>query len=323
MAEPGVREIAASHLVERVPTAGPEDAVGEAIDRLPGTAYDAAGAVYVLDGAGRLVGVVRLPDLLIADRATPLSALMEREPAAVRLEEDQERVAHAALRHGVSAVPVVDEGGRLLGVVPPRALIEILYREHVEDLHRLAGVREDAALARDALEAPPARQTADRLPWLLVGLAGSAAATAVMASFESELRERVAVAFFVPGIVYLADAIGTQTEAIAVRGLSLSRARLRDLLGQELGAGALMGLVLGAIAFPFVWLAFGEARLALAVLLALLAAGATAATVGLFLPWALARAGRDPAYGSGPLATIIQDVLSLLLYFATVRALMG
>jgi magnesium transporter len=144
------------------------------------------------------------------------------------------------------------------------------------------------------------------------------AATCVVAQFETELTRKPAIAFFVPGLVYLADAIGTQSEAVAVRGLSLSRVGVGHLLGAELRTGALIGLVLAALAFPLTWLVFGELRLALAVVLALAAACTVATVLGLLLPWALGRLGSDPAYGSGPLATIVQDVLSLLIYFACI-----
>jgi magnesium transporter len=158
---------------------------------------------------------------------------------------------------------------------------------------------------------------------LLVGLLGSVVATFVVSRFEHALEARVAVAFFVPGLVYLADAIGTQTEAVAVRGLSLSHAPLRVLLAGELDAGLLIGLTLAALTFPAVWFVFGDLYLALAVALALMVAGGVATTIGLFLPWVLYRAGKDPAFGSGPVATIIQDVLSLLIYFTIVSLLLS
>jgi len=133
------------------------------------------------------------------------------------------------------------------------------------------------------------------------------------------LETRVAVAFFVPGIVYLADAIGTQTEAIAVRGLSLSHNSINRLLQGELRTGLLIGLCLGVLSFPLVLVGIGDVRLALAVALAILTAGGVATSVGLLLPWLLYQAGKDPAFGSGPVATIIQDVLSLLIYFVIVQ----
>jgi magnesium transporter len=122
----------------------------------------------------------------------------------------------------------------------------------------------------------------------------------------------------VPGLVYLADAIGTQSEAVAVRGLSLTNVGLARLLGGELRSGLLIGLVLALLAFPMVWAGFGELRLAGAVALSLAGASAVASVLGLLLPWLLGRLGSDPAYGSGPLATIVQDVLSLLIYFGFV-----
>jgi magnesium transporter len=159
-----------------------------------------------------------------------------------------------------------------------------------------------------------------RLPWLLVGFAGSALATAAMAGFESTFSRNLAVAFFVPGIVYLADAIGTQSEAIAVRGISLTHTGIAHLLAGEVRTGMLIGGCLGLMSFLPVWLAFGDMRLAAAVASAIFAAGTVAAALGLLLPWWLARSGRDPALGSGPLATVIQDIVSLLVYFAVVQA---
>ena len=130
----------------------------------------------------------------------------------------------------------------------------------------------------------------------------------------------VAVAFFVPALVYLADAIGTQSEAIAVRGLSLTRAGIRHLLAGELRTGMLIGVALGVIAFPLIVLAFGDARLAAAVSTSIFIAGSVAAGIGIGLPWLLARRGLDPAYGSGPVATVVQDILTILVYFAVLQA---
>ncbi|HEY7758671.1 MAG TPA: magnesium transporter [Burkholderiales bacterium] len=314
-------ETAGWHLVERVPLARSHETAGEVIARLPGHAYDYAGTIFLADEGRRLLGAVPLPALLKASPGTPIVDLSE-SARAVHAGMDQEHIASHAIRHNLSAVPVTDAHGVLLGVVPPMVLLEVLRHEHVEDIHRLAGIKRETAHARTAIEAPPVRRARDRLPWLLIGLAGSVVATFVVASFERALQSRVAIAFFIPGIVYLADAIGTQTEAIAVRGLSLSHAPLARLVLGELRTGLLIGSTLGLLSFPAIWLAYADVHLALAVSLSLLAAGAVATTVGLLLPWLLAHTGRDPAFGSGPIATIIQDVLSLLIYFAIASLLL-
>lgn len=308
-------------MVRRVPTATRTDTAATVLERLAGSAFDYAGAVYVIDQAGRLGGIVPLTGLLAAAAETPMEKLVRTRIFSVTPDTDQELVASMAIHEETAAVPVVDAENRLLGVVPPLALIEVLRREHVEDLHRLAGISRESSRARHAIEAPPSRRARDRLPWLLVGLAGSILATFVVAYFEQSLQSRIAVAFFIPGIVYLADAIGTQTEAIAVRGLSLSRLSVSRLIGGEIVTGIIIGATLALIAFPPIWWWFDDVNLATAVAASLFVAGTVATTIGILFPWVLSKMGRDPAFGSGPIGTIVQDVLSLVIYFATISML--
>jgi magnesium transporter len=313
-------ETAAQHLVKRVPLAQADESVGSVITRLHSTAFDSIEAIYIVDEVGHLWGLVRLVDLLRSPKNQILSDIMTIQPPTAHPDDDQEKVAGLAVKYGISSVPVVDMSGNFLGVVPAESLISILRREHIEDLHRLTGIRNENYQARHALEAPPLQRAQDRLPWLLVGLLGSILATFVVSRFERTLEARIFVAFFVPGIVYLADAIGTQTEAIVVRGLSFNQnSSLRNLLTGELWTGLLIGFVLGGLSFPIVLVAFGNFPLAVAVALTIVTAGGVATSVGLLFPWLLYRIGKDPAFGSGPVATIVQDVTSLLIYFAIVQ----
>lgn len=321
-------ETSAAHVGGDLLVAHPGDTAAQVRARVRGHRQARWELLCVLDSGGRLVGALTAAELLaLPDEADVGQAARERHTPRIARGADQERMASLALRHGAAAMPVVDDDGRLVGVVGPARLMRILRREHVEDLHRFAGITREpppqpgAAEALEAMEAPPLRRARHRLPWLVVGLLGSMAATFIVARFESALAAKPAIAFFVPGLVYLADAIGTQSEAVAVRGLSLSHSPLARLLGSELRTGLLIGLVLALLAFPLVWGVFGELRLAAAVTLALAGASMVASVLGLLLPWALSRIGSDPAYGSGPLATIVQDVLSLLIYFGCVSAI--
>jgi magnesium transporter len=315
-------ETAASHLLTHVPIGRPWDTVAHVIAGLTGANLESADTLYVLDDKQSLVGAAPICALLRADPATRLGDVMTAGPPSVRLETDQERVATQALKHDLVSIPVVDGDGRFRGVVPPLALLRVLRHEHVEDLHRLAGIRHDTKVARAALEAPPARRARHRLPWLLVGLVGSTLSAILMSRFEGLLEAQIAVAFFIPGIVYLAGAIGTQTQAIAVRGLSLTDVPIRRMIWSEVKTGALIGTILALLAFAGVVVAFRNVRLALAVGASILSAGMTAAAVGIGFPALLAHLKGDPAFGSGPLATIVQDILSLLIYFAVVSLLM-
>src|SRR4030067_825693 len=182
---------------------------------------------------------------MAAAPAQLLAEIMNATPPKVLPDMDQEHVASLAIDAGVSAGPVVAAAGRLLGCVPAQALIAILRREHIEDMQRLVGIREHNNQALHAISATPLTRARERLPWLLVGLAGSMVATFIMSRFEQTLAAQLTIAFFVPGIVYLADAIGTQSEGIAVRGLSFNHAPLLRLILGELAPGMLVGLALG------------------------------------------------------------------------------
>jgi magnesium transporter len=309
------------HTLRDIPIATTGETAGDVQARLTQQRYDLVDPIFLCDGQRRPLGHCRLTDILAAKPSQPISDLLRDELPAVPESMDQEHAAALARRHHLTALPVIDRGGRLIGCVPPAALIDITRHEHAEDISRLAGIVHQIDHARIAAEAPPWRRLRDRLPWLIVGLIGSMVATAVVARFEHVLANQLAVAFFIPAIVYLADAIGTQTEAVAVRALSLPHGPLARMLIGEVATGALIGGALGAITWIAVLLAFQDMRLATAVGAAILVAGSVATSCGLLLPWLLAKLGTDPAFGSGPVATVIQDVLSLLIYFVIVGAL--
>lgn len=309
-------ETAANLAVARVPMFSAILSAAGARALLHEMPFDSVDAVLVLDDEGHYAGTARLQDVLNAPDETSLSSLVRKDWPVVGPDIDQEHAAALAHQHGVATIPVVAADGRPLGLIPALALLETLAQEHHEDMHRLAGILRQRSGARHALDDPPLSRAGQRLPWLLVGLALSTGATAMMAGFEHALKANIVIAFFIPALVYLADAVGTQTEAIVVRALSLRMRPLGPLLLAEVATGALIGLPLALLAFLGIWLVFQDFRLAIGVAVALFAASTIASVLGLLLPWLLARLGTDPAFGSGPVATIIQDVLTIAIYFA-------
>ena len=265
----------------------------------------------------------RIRDLLTAPPGAMAGCLARRDWPTADPELDQELALERAVAAGVSTLPVVDGAGQALGCIPAHTLLEILAAEHREDVHRMAGILRENASGRHALEDAPLVRFRRRFPWLVAGLALSTAGTAVMASFEALLSRNVVVAFFIPALVYLTDAIGTQTEAIAVRGLSMTRRPFSRVLLGEIATGALIGCALAAVAIVGIWLVYSDIRLAVGVGLSLVVAGTLASAIGLTLPWLLSRVHIDPALGSGPVATIIQDVLTLLVYFTVLSVMLG
>ena len=231
-------------------------------------------------------------------------------------EDDQERIAMLAMQLNMIAVPVVDGEGRLLGAVPPEALFRILRHEHMEDLQQLAGISPHEQGPTVALDAPLSDRFRRRLPWLVVGLFASSVITLVMAGFEDSLSANVAVAFFVPALVYIAGAIGTQAVSVAVRGLSADDVAIASLLRDEMIIGML--LAPPSASFPRLWffLPLVTPNCHWRWGLRCLGAERFPRSLGSRFP-----GYSDPALGSGPICTVIQDVASLMIYFALVGIL--
>jgi len=305
---------AAAHATDRVPMARPAQPVAEVRAALAGRSFESADDVAVLNGS-LLAGVVPIERLLSAPPQARIGDVMDPDPPVVAPGTDQEVAAWRMVERGESSIAVVDADGRFVGLVPPYRMLSVLLTEHDEDLARLGGYLAGSAQARRAAEERIARRLWHRLPWLLLGLLGAMASAVIVAAFEHELEQKVLLAFFVPGVVYMADAVGTQTEAVVIRGLSVG-VRLRPIVGRELLTGVAIGVAVGAAFFPFALLVWDDGRVAAAVALALVGSCSIATLLAMVLPWAFQRAGSDPAFGSGPLATVVQDLVSIAAYLA-------
>lgn len=305
---------AADQATARVPTFSSTQTVAEARRSMTGSSFDFADEIVVLDD-GRLVGLVAPTRMLEAAELTPLADLVDREAVTISPGQPEEEVAWRMVRRGQSNLAVVAADGSFVGLVPPHRLIGRLLAEHDEDAARLGGYLASTGRARLAAEEPVSRRLLHRLPWLLIGLIGAMASAVLVGSFGSVLDEKLLLAFFVPAVVYMAGAVATQTETLLIRGMSASVA-MRTVVRRELLTGILIGALIGLAFFPFALLGWGDFDVALAVALALAASCAIATSVATFLPRLLERLGTDPAFGSGPLATIVQDLLSIAVYLA-------
>lgn len=279
-----------------------------------GKSFDFVDEIVVLD-EGRLIGLVALTRLLEAPEETLLGDLADPDSVVIRPGESEEGAAWQMVRRPQSNLAVVDSGGAFVGLVPSHRLIGRLLAQHDEDAARLGGYLASSGRARLAAEEPVSRRLLHRLPWLLVGLVGAMASAVLVGAFEEQLEEVVLLAFFVPAVVYMADAVGTQTETLLIRGMS-ANIDMKTVIRRELITGVLIGTLIGLAFFVFALVGWGDADVALAVALALAASCSIATSVATVLPRLLSHFGSDPAFGSGPLATIIQDLLSIAVYLA-------
>jgi magnesium transporter len=299
--------------VSAVPRMRPDATVAEARTAITGGDFGYSGHFALLDEE-RFVGAVAAERVLVATPTARLVTLADTSVPRTTPAEFEETAASTAARSGHSVIAVVDAEGLFHGFVPPARILQALANEHEEDVARFAGVLARSTQVRLALEERIELRLWHRTPWLVIGLAGAMASAVLTSSFEDEIARNVVLAFYLPAVVYLADAVGTQTEALVIRGISQGVA-LRSILIREAATGLLIGGILATAFLPFSLAIGGGMRLGLAVSLSLLVSCVTATLVALSLPYGFARLGRDPAFGSGPLSTVIQDLLSIAVYF--------
>ena len=308
-------EETAGRLMQREFVAAHEGStVGEVIDRMRTEAAelpDVFFEVYLVDAMMRPVGAVPVSTMMRALRDTPMAEIMLPLKALVRPEMDQEEVAHTFQKYHLASAPVVDEAGRLTGMVTIDDIIDVVSEEGEEDLLKLAGVSE-AAQTDNVF-----RSVRARAPWLVVNLGTALVAAGVIRAFERSITELVALAVLMPIVASMGGNAGTQSLAVSVRAIAsrdltdsnAPRYILREAL-TALSNGALFALLLSAIVY--FW--FHSALLALAIALAILINFACAGLAGTLVPLTLRRFGADPAVSSSVFVTFVTDLVGFLAF---------
>lgn len=280
--------------------------------------------VYVISTKNKLVGVISLRELIVADPHEPISSIMQTNVIKVHALTDQEEVAKMVTKYGLLAIPVVDDDDSLLGIVTVDDVIDVIHEEATEDIFLMAGAGEiDESLALpDRLKA----SVISRLPWLLVTLFGGIVAGSVLRGIEDELSQMVALAFFIPLLTGMGGNVGTQSSTLTVRGLATGEIEgneVRKTLVKEILSGLIIGTVCGSIVGSLAIVMFKNWVLGLVVGVALVANTITAATMGTLVPLLFKRVGIDPAVASAPFISTSIDITGLLIYSTLASALIA
>jgi len=279
--------------------------------------------LFVVDRYGRLVGVVNLRQLIVADPDTLIQDIMDEDVIYVTADTDQEEVARLMARYDLLALPVVDENKILLGVITFDDLVDVLEEEAAEDLQRYGGTE---PLERPYLDTPPLTITKKRIGWLLILFLTATLTGSVMKLFEDEIRSMVALTLFVPLLIGTGGNAGSQTTATIIRELATGNVEPRDAFRvwwHEARVAVLLGLGMAIPAFirAITWV--DNPMLALTVSVAIVVLVLWATGVGSLLPLAAAKLGIDPALVSGPLMSTMVDATGLLIYFSIAKVLLG
>lgn len=309
-------ETAGRLMVVNVPTALEEFTIGDArkVFYQNLNHFESINYLYVVDRDHHLKGVLSLKDFLRLPEATTLTKAITPRPVTAHPHTDQERVAYLAIKNNIKAIPVVDKDDKFLGIVPNDTIMTITFQEAHEDLMRLAGIHYPGS-PDDILRLPIKTSMMHRLPWLVIGLIGGLLAAGIVNDFEEIIKQNLILAAFIPLIVYIADAVGTQIQAYFIRDIILDPdLKFSRYFSKQFLVTLLMGAIMGVGLTIISWVIYQQMTLALVLGLALLATVISSLTTGLLIPYLFNRFHYDPANGSGPIGTIIQDILSIFVY---------
>jgi magnesium transporter len=279
--------------------------------------------LFVVDGVGRLCGVVGLRDLILAHPAKLISEIMDPDVISAPVGTDREHCAQIMSRYDLLALPVVDASGVLLGVVTIDDVVDVLMEAATEDIQRLGGAQ---PLQRPYLDTGVLRIFRTRIGWLLLLFVTESLTGTVLRHFQTELEAVVALAFFVPLLVGTGGNAGSQTTSTLVRALAMGDVELGDVLHtlwHELRTGLLLGLAMGIIAYVRA-LTWGSSQaLAFTVSLSIFAIVLWASVLGSLLPLLAARLRIDPAVVSGPVMSTLVDATGLFIYFTVAGVILA
>ncbi len=324
-----LEEMAEGETIERLLTYDPESAgglmttevaavkagtsVGEAVEALRRLSEDGGSVyqLYVTDEGGKLVGVLPLGLLVLVAAGRPVESVMQPPEAKVTPDTDQEQVAREMARFNLTAIPVVDGRGQLLGEVTFDDVIDVVEAEQTEDLLKLGGTS-----AREELGGDWRESVRSRLPWLGVNMLTAFVASSVVQLFESTIAALVALAAWMPMVAGLGGNAGTQALVVTVRRLALGMIPPQlawRVIGKELAVGATNGLVVGMVVGVAAAVLRGNAALGAVVTLAMWGNLILGSCVGAFIPVLLQRRGADPAVASSIFVTAFTDTCGFLL----------
>jgi len=305
----------------------PQMNVGDALKHIRSVARDKESiyACYVLEPETEaLLGAVSLRDLVMAEMNQPVTEVMRHKPVTVHSGDDQETVANKIAKYNLLAVPVLEDGGGVVGFVTVDDVIDVLIEEQTEDILRMAAV-EPGALDKPYFNNPVFRVVRKRIGWLLLLFVAETLTGTVLRFYESELAAVVALSFFIPLLIGTGGNAGSQTVTTIIRSIALGEIRLKDawrVLTREMSAGVIIGILVGGVAFGRALLWGTSMPLALTVAITVLAICTWSTTVGALIPLAAERFGVDPAVLSAPLITTLVDATGLIIYFTIAKLIL-
>ena len=289
--------------------------VGQALHALRLEAPDAETIYhsYVVDDDRKLLGVVSLRDLILADPSTKISDLMTEDVVSGEVGEDQEDIAKRITRYDLLALPITDEFGCLVGIVTHDDAMDVVSEEATDDFHKSAGVTTSVGNLKDATIGLLYRK---RVFWLVLLVFGNLFSGAGIAHFEDIIAANLVLVFFLPLLVDSGGNAGSQSSTLMVRAMATGEVVMKDwfkLLGREATVALLLGCTM-ASAVSLLGYIRGDSLVALVLALSMVSIVMVGCVIGMSLPFVLSKFNLDPASASAPLITSVCDASGVVVY---------
>lgn len=311
----------------------PQMTAEEAIKRIRRTGIDKETiyTCYVVDNYSKLIGIVTIKSLLLAEDDDIIEDLMETNVIAVNTLDDQENVVQVFNKYNFLAVPVVDKENRLVGIITVDDAIDVMEEETTEDIQKVAAITPTTDKPYDRLGVIEIFKS--RIPWLLILMISATFTTMIINSFESGLQKYIALTAFIPMLMGTAGNSGSQASVTIIRSLSLGEIEFKDIfkvIFKECRVSLLCGVILAIANFVKMTLVDEMLlqthgvnwQISLIVSLTLVATIFFAKFVGCTLPMLIKKIGLDPAVVASPFITTILDALCLFIYFMISKSIL-
>mgnify|MGYP002630256043 CR=1 FL=1 len=299
--------------------------VGQVIERVRmfGEESETVYYVYVVTSTGKLVGVVSLRELILARPDQSIADIMRNDVISVQVTGDQEEAARIIEHYDLIAVPVVDVGGTLLGLVTVDDVMDVLQEEATEDMHRMAAVQ---PIDTSYFHTTFWHFVRKRAPWLVALFIGEMFTSDALGQFEDLIQHTAILVIFLPLIISSGGNSGSQSASIVIRALALGEVSLKQawkVVRRELGMGLVLGAMLSVIGVARALIWGDGADIAIIVGATLICVVTLGTLLGAIMPILLQRLGMDPAVSSTPFIASLSDLLGILTYFTIARFVIG
>lgn len=304
--------------------------VAQALDyiRKEGMDSETIYTCYVKSEGRKLRGIVSLRTLVISDAKLTIREIMKSDFVVINVYEDQEEVSEKFKKYGFLAIPVVDNEGRLVGIITVDDIFEVMEEETTEDMERMAGVIDSSDA--DYLDIPVWRHIKNRFPWLFFLMCSYIITGRIISGFEGQLSQVIALVAYMPMLMGTGGNSGSQSATLVIRGISVGDISLKDgfrVFWLEFRVSILIGIMLSILNFARIMF---EQRgnpqamgIALTVCSAMLVIVVAAKCIGAMLPMLAKKLGIDPALMASPMIASMTDMVSVVSYFLLATAILG